>query len=133
MCVSTCQVDYVLLRTCFALNLLNCGVDFWNSGDFSLLQRTVLLLNYLAEGRKSAGTTISKFCEQNLQANHLGGIQTHDLNTARADVLPLDHRASPVARSSLNLSILGVFNFALEIKNIISFYPAFYQRCSNHF
>ena len=39
------------------------------------------------------------FCEKkNPQANHLGGIGTQYPCIARADVLPLDHRASPLAR-----------------------------------
>ncbi len=36
------------------------------------------------------------------QANHSGGIRTHNLCIARADDLPLDHRASPAARGSSN-------------------------------
>ena len=35
------------------------------------------------------------FREQNPQENHSGWIQTRDLYIARADVLPLDHKASP--------------------------------------
>ncbi len=31
-----------------------------------------------------------------------GGIGTHNLCIAREDLLPLDHRAGPVARGSLN-------------------------------
>ena len=33
---------------------------------------------------------------------HLGGIQTHDLCIARADILPLNHRDCPMARGSSN-------------------------------
>ena len=35
------------------------------------------------------------------QARRSGGIRTNDLCHARADVLPLDHRASPVVGGSL--------------------------------
>ena len=42
MCVSTCQADFVLLRTCLALFSTNCGVDFWKMGDFSVLNCTSL-------------------------------------------------------------------------------------------
>ena len=43
---------------------------------------------------------IPEVCEKTPQANHWGGIQTHDL--ARADVLPQDHQASLMDRGSLN-------------------------------
>ena len=39
---------------------------------------------------------------QKTEANHSGGIWAHDLCIARADFLPLDHLASPVARGSSN-------------------------------
>ncbi len=39
-----------------------------------------------------------EFWENNPRTNHSGGIRTHDVCTARADILPLDHRASPMAR-----------------------------------
>ena len=58
MCVTACQVDYVLLRTtCFMFYYR--GVDFWNLGDFLVLKRTVscFLTSTLAEGRKLIGYT----------------------------------------------------------------------------
>ena len=58
MCVSTCQVEFVLGElSCFILlprsRYIGC------SEDFSVLKRTVLLFNYYPGGRywKSAGTT----------------------------------------------------------------------------
>ncbi len=42
--------------------------------------------------------------EQKTQANYSGGLRTHDIYNARADVLPPDHRASVL--SADNLAIL---------------------------
>ncbi len=39
--------------------------------------------------------------------NHSGGIRTHDLCIATADVLPLDRRASPVARGGFEFVAAG--------------------------
>ena len=55
-CVSTCNVDFVPLENCIALYSTNRGVDFRDSGDFSVLKRFVLLSTW-AEGRKSAEQT----------------------------------------------------------------------------
>ena len=54
MCVSTCQVEFVLRELSF---FIRC------SGDFSVLKRTVLLFNYYSGGRyrKLAGTTSLAF------------------------------------------------------------------------
>ena len=58
MCVPTCQVDYVLLRTCLPWSRLQI------SGDFSK-KKCVLLFNYYPGGRcrKSAGTTTLANCQ----------------------------------------------------------------------
>ena len=55
MCVSTCQVEFLRELSFFILLLRNIGC----SGDFSVLKRTVLLINYY-QGigyRQLAGTT----------------------------------------------------------------------------
>ena len=44
-------------------------------------------------------------------ANDFGGIQTHNLCIGRADVLPLDHRASSVAKRSSNPMFTIIFVF----------------------
>ena len=65
MWVSTCQVEFALKRTVLLYILLPLSrflefgrlfsseknlVDFWNSGDFSVLKRTVLLFNFYLGG-----------------------------------------------------------------------------------
>ena len=51
-----------------------------------------------------SATVLSKFYtrekRKEKKKNHLSGIQTHDLCIARADILPLGHPASPVAKGS---------------------------------
>ena len=39
--------------------------------------------------------------------NYLSVLQTHDLCIAEVDVLPLDHKASPVDRGILNAKVVG--------------------------
>ena len=39
MCVSTCQEDYNLLRTCLAIYSTSAEQIFWNLGDFTVLER----------------------------------------------------------------------------------------------
>ena len=58
MCVSTCQVEFVLRELSFFI-LLPRSRFIGCSGDFSVLKRTVLLFNYYPGGRyrKLAGTT----------------------------------------------------------------------------
>ena len=58
MCVSLCQVDFVLRELSFFILLPRSRI-IGCSGDFSILKRTVLLFNYYPGGRyrKLAGTT----------------------------------------------------------------------------
>ena len=48
MCVSTCLVDFENL-SCFIFYYR--GVDFRNSGEFSVLKKVVLLVNYYLGGK----------------------------------------------------------------------------------
>ena len=52
MCVSTCQVEFVLRElSCVILLPHTCSRFIRCSGDFSVLKRTVLLFNYYQGGR----------------------------------------------------------------------------------
>ena len=47
-----------------------------------------------------------EFCEKKTQGNHSGGIRTHKLCIARADVIPRDNQANLVSRCNSNAMCL---------------------------